>query len=75
MRANGRVTCIDWQGNAVTGLDAPFYVEGGAGAILIGTMAAGATPEEAVGIAIQYDMGCGGPVQVERLLDVVGRKT
>lgn len=46
---------------------APFYADGCASDILIGAMAAGATAEEAVAIAIQWDNKCGGPIQVERL--------
>ena len=65
--AEGRVICIDWQGYPVE-MDAPFYVEGSAEEILWGAMAAGASAREAVEIAIRYERGCGGEVQVERLL-------
>jgi hypothetical protein len=64
--AAGRVICVDYEGRAIE-IDAPFYVEGSAEEILLGAMAAGAGAEDAVRIAIQYDRGCGGPVQVERL--------
>jgi hypothetical protein len=46
---------------------ASFYTEGSAGPILSGAMAAGASAEEAVEIAIRYDAHCGGEIQVERL--------
>jgi hypothetical protein len=45
----------------------PFYAEGSAHPTLIGAMAAGASAEEAVAIAIKYDAHCGGDIQVERL--------
>lgn len=64
--AQARVICVDWQGMAVE-IDAPFYAEGGAEVFLIGAMAAGASAEEAVAIAIKYDTGCGGAIQVERI--------
>lgn len=48
-------------------ISAPFYVEGSAYQLMIGAMAAGASAEEAVEIAIKYDTRCGGPIQVERL--------
>ncbi len=67
VRQDGAVICVDSNGNAVTGLNAPFYVEGSAEAILTGAMAAGADPVTAVNIAIQYDLWSGGPVQVEAL--------
>lgn len=62
-----RVICIDYQGNPIHNIKAPFYVEGSAESILIGALAHGASAEEAVRIAIQYDTGCGGDVQVESL--------
>ncbi len=62
----GRVICIDYRGHAVE-FDAPFYAEGSGSILLIGAMAAGATAEDAVRIAIQHDAWCGGDVQVERL--------
>ena len=40
---------------------------GSGAAYAIGAMAAGLSPEEAVGIAIQYDGNSGGPVQVEHI--------
>jgi hypothetical protein len=46
---------------------APFHVLGCGERIMIGAMAAGATAEEAVRIAITYDRNCGGEVQVEGL--------
>ena len=46
---------------------AAFYTEGSASKLMIGAMAAGASAEEAVAIAIKYDAHCGGEVQVERL--------
>jgi hypothetical protein len=64
--AVGRVICVDYRGNAVE-FDAPFYTEGSAGVLLVGAMAAGASAEEAVRIAIRHDAWCGGDVQVERL--------
>lgn len=64
--AAGRVICLDHRGRAIEH-DAPFHVEGSAEAILLGAMAAGASAEQAVRIAIEYDVGCGGPVQVERI--------
>lgn len=63
--ATARVICVDWQGKAIE-IDAPFYAEGGAEIFLIGAMAAGASAEEAVRLAIKYDVGCGGEVQVEQ---------
>jgi len=48
-------------------ISAPFYVDGSAYQVMIGAMAAGASAEEAVEIAIKYDTRCGGPIQVERL--------
>lgn len=61
-----RVICLDYRGYRVE-LDALFYVEGSAEQILMGAMAAGASAEEAVEIAIRYDVGCGGKIQVERV--------
>jgi hypothetical protein len=48
-------------------VSAPFLSEGSAYQLLIGAMAMGASAEEAVRIAIKYDMRCGGEIQVERL--------
>jgi hypothetical protein len=48
-------------------ITAPFYAIGAARAILIGAMAAGATAQEAVRIAVQYDKLCGGTVDTETL--------
>lgn len=58
-----------WQANAQGRflIDAPFYVDGSAYQLMIGAMAAGASAEEAVRIAIKYDTRCGGAVQIERL--------
>ena len=64
--AAGRVICVDYRGWAVE-FDAPFYTEGSAGVLLTGAMAAGATAEEAVRIAIKHDAWCGGDVQTERV--------
>jgi hypothetical protein len=46
---------------------APFHADGSAHPMLIGAMAAGASAEEAVEIAIRYSAHCGGEIQVERL--------
>jgi hypothetical protein len=48
-------------------IEAPFIAEGSAYQIMIGAMAAGAGPERAVQIAIEYDTRCGGEIQVEIL--------
>lgn len=44
-------------------LDAPFWAAGSGFEFAMGAMAAGATPREAVVIAMQFDTGCGGRVQ------------
>lgn len=44
--------------------DAPFYASGSGYEIAMGAMAAGASAEEAVEIACEYDAHSGGPVQV-----------
>lgn len=46
-------------------LAAPFHAIGSGHELAIGAMAAGASAIEAVKIAIQYESGCGGPIQVE----------
>lgn len=46
---------------------ADFHVQGSAFGIATGALAMGATPEEAVRIAIKYDTGCGGKVQTIKL--------
>lgn len=48
-------------------ITAPFFALGAARGILIGAMAAGASAEEAVRIAIQYDCLCGGEVETYAL--------
>jgi len=68
VRTNGEVICVDYQGRAIRNPKADFYVEGGAEYTLIGAMAAGATAPEAVAIAIKYDVGCGGEIQIEKLI-------
>lgn len=65
----GSVWRIDPSGRRYQAGRAPFYVEGACYQILTGAMAAGASAEEAVKIALQYDRDCGGEVQVERLGD------
>lgn len=60
------VVCLDWRGRPII-MEAAFYTEGAAEQILTGAMAAGASAEEAVRIAIAYDCGCGGEVQVQRI--------
>jgi hypothetical protein len=45
---------------------APFYAWGSGAAVALGAMAAGASAEEAVKIAIQYDVSSAGAVQVLR---------
>lgn len=46
---------------------APFYTEGCAYQILLGAMAFGASAEEAVRVAIDWEIHCGGEVHTERL--------
>lgn len=48
-------------------VDAKFHAEGVGRHTAMGAMAAGATAEEAVAIAIQFEDGCGGAIQIERL--------
>ncbi len=48
-------------------MKADFYVGGSGGELATGAMAAGATPEDAVKIAIKYDISCGGPIQKVKL--------
>jgi hypothetical protein len=47
-------------------INAPFFALGSGRYLAMGAMAFGATAEEAVRIAIQYDTGCGGEVDVIR---------
>jgi hypothetical protein len=62
---NGEIRQLDESGWHP--VNAPFYTEGSGSTLMIGAMAAGASAEEAVAIAIRYDAHCGGDVQVERL--------
>lgn len=48
-------------------VDAPFYAEGAGAEIALGAMAAGASAEEAVEIAIKYSIWCTGPVKTIKL--------
>lgn len=48
-------------------IEAPFHAMGIGREVAMGAMAAGATAERAVEIAIQYMDGCGGPVQMVKL--------
>ncbi|HEV2098550.1 MAG TPA: hypothetical protein VGR45_06435 [Stellaceae bacterium] len=47
--------------------DAAFYAAGASMEFLLGSLAAGASAEEAVRLAIEYTDGAAGDVQVERL--------
>lgn len=60
------------EGNSL--LEAEFAAIGAPWQFLTGAMAAGASAEEAVRLAIQHCTSCGGEVQVERL-DAVPRGT
>lgn len=66
VKPDGRVFRYDKEGFALE-INGEFHAEGCAYKLLIGAMAAGASAEEAVNIAVQYDGYCGGDVQVERL--------
>lgn len=46
---------------------AEFFSEGSGDQIAMGAMAMGASAEEAVKIAIKYNIGCGGKIQVVKL--------
>lgn len=48
-------------------VDRPFYALGSGGDIALGAMAAGASAEEAVEIAIRFDVYSGGPIRSIRL--------
>lgn len=48
-------------------IDAPFHACGSGVEIALGAMAAGASAEEAVKIAAQYDVYTGGTIRVERV--------
>lgn len=48
-------------------IDGPFHAEGTGEGLALGAMAAGASAEEAVRIAIEYDAYCGGPISILRL--------
>ena len=63
---DGLVVGVDAYGRP-TSLDAPFHVQGACEDVLFGAMAAGATAEEAVWIAIRNSDGAHGVVQVERV--------
>lgn len=45
---------------------APFFAFGSGAGYATGAMAAGATPEEAIQIAMQFDIGTNGPTRVVR---------
>lgn len=64
---DGRVICFDWRGHPISGVAAPYYVEGSGEYVVIGALAAGATAVRAVEIACEYDVHCRGPVRSERL--------
>lgn len=61
----------EWDETGRSPTRAPFHADGSAHPTLIGAMAAGASAEEAVAIAIRYCAHCGGDIQVERLAGVV----
>ena len=47
-------------------VNAPFYAIGSGKFLAMGAMEMGATAEEAVAVAIKYDTGCGGEIDVIR---------
>lgn len=63
---DGTVTRLGMKGTPYI-ITAPFHAMGAGREIALGAMAAGATAEQAVEIAIKYIFGCGGPVQVVKL--------
>jgi hypothetical protein len=65
---DGTVLCMHEYGPLFR-YDAPFFAIGFPKAMMIGAMAAGATAEQAVKIALAYSEGCAGGVQVENLRD------
>lgn len=67
LRGDGSVWCIGSGGHWFT-FDAPFCAGGSGVEIATGAMAAGASAEEAVRIACEYESGCALPVQVGRLM-------
>ena len=65
VRADGQV--FHGYAGGMYPMDALFHADGCAHAMVIGAMAAGASAEEAVRIACEYDTRCRGPIQVLRL--------
>lgn len=63
----GKVILLDQTGFPIWPHGALFYADGSAENFLLGAMAAGASAEEAVKRAIEFDIYSGGPVQVEEL--------
>ena len=63
--ADGAVWQVGQDGSRYK-VNAPFYVAGSAHEILVGAMAAGASAEQAVRIAVKYHASCGGDVAVLR---------
>lgn len=63
---DGTVTRLGMKGAPYI-ITAPFHAMGSGREIALGAMAAGATADRAVEIAIQYIFGCGGPVQMVKL--------
>ena len=58
---------MDHHGTVYPAPQADYHIEGCGEEIAAGALEAGATAEEAVGIACRLHAYCGGPVQVERL--------
>ena len=73
VKPDGTVLHVD-EGGYFFQIDAPFHAEGSGAPIAIGAMAAGASAQEAVEIAIEYVPSCGGKVQSVELDKKVKRK-
>ena len=68
---DGRVLQVEIMGPALS-YNAPFYVMGAPHEIMLGAMAAGATAQQAVEIAIRWTDGAAGGIQVEKLHETDG---
>lgn len=62
IKPDGTVLRMDSAGR-FSRMKADFYADGSGHAVARGAMAAGATAERAVQIAIDLDSACGGPIQ------------
>ena len=55
-------------GGGLWEVDAPFHTDGSGSDIAMGALEVGATAVQAVEAAIKWDVHCGGPIQIERLV-------